>query len=188
MQMINYISNLAIPFIMLIIVGNALMERKKTFEIFLDGAKEGLGIVIQIFPTLVGIFAAIGLLRNSGFLELIINIISPITNLLYIPKEVMPLVLLRPISGSGAIAIGTDIMKTYGIDSLISLITATIMGSTETTIYVLSVYTSVTKVKNTRFVLFVTLLGDFIGIITAVTIWRILSKGFYWHVKKLIVL
>ena len=98
MKIINYISNLAIPFTILFIVGTALVEKKGVFDIFLDGAKEGLEIVINIFPTLIGLFVAISALRYSGVLDFIIELISPLINMLHIPVEIMPLAILRPIS------------------------------------------------------------------------------------------
>ena len=98
MKIINYISNLAIPFTILLIVSVGLIERKSVFDIFLKGAREGLEIVINIFPTLVGLFVAISALRYSGVLDLIIKLIEPVINLLHIPLEIMPLAILRPIS------------------------------------------------------------------------------------------
>lgn len=94
----NYISNLAIPCTILIILYMGLKEKINVFDVFLDGAKEGIEIIFKIFPTLIGLFLAITLLRKSGFLEFIINILSPIINFVRIPKEIMPLFLLRPIS------------------------------------------------------------------------------------------
>lgn len=175
MKIINYCSNLAIPLIFLIILLYGLKEKKQVFDMFLEGAKEGIEIVFSIFPTLIGLFVAIGALRSSGIIDLIIKIISPVTNFIGFPKEIMPLAILRSISGSASLAIGTDIMKTYGVDSKIGLIVATIMGSTETTLYTIAVYTSVVKIKKTRFVLWAALIGDFIGILTSVVIWNILS-------------
>ena len=98
MKIINYISNLAIPFTILLIVSVGLIERKSVFDIFLKGAREGLEIVINIFPTLVGLFVAISALRYSGVLDFIIKLIEPAINLLHIPLEIMPLAILRPIS------------------------------------------------------------------------------------------
>lgn len=98
MKLINYFSNLAIPMIFLIILFYGILEKKPVFDIFLEGAKEGIEIAVKILPTLVGLFVAIGTLRSSGILDFIINLISPITNLLGFPKEVMPLAILRPIS------------------------------------------------------------------------------------------
>lgn len=170
MNVLNYISNLAMPLIILIIVFYSLIERKKAFDIFLDGAKEGLNIVLNIFPTLIGLFVAIGALRSSGILDLIINFITPILDILNFPSEIMPLAILRPISGSSSIAIATDIMKNFGVDSNIGIIAATIMGSTETTLYTIAVYTSSVKIKKTRFVLLAALTADIVGIIVSIAI------------------
>ena len=175
MKYIDYLSTSAMPVIILLIVLYAVLEKNKIFDTFLIGAKEGLEIVLKIFPTLVGLFVAIGLLRNSGILDLIINIIKPIIVLLNIPSEIMPLAMLRPISGSASIAVATDIMKKYGVDSRIGLIASTIMGSTETTLYTIAIYTGSVEIKNTRFVLWAALLADLIGILASVFIWNILS-------------
>ena len=174
MSVLNYISNLAMPLIILIIVFYSLIERKKAFDIFLDGAKDGLNIVLNIFPTLIGLFVAIGALRSSGILDLIINFITPILDILNFPSEIMPLAILRPISGSSSIAIATDIMKNFGVDSNIGIIAATIMGSTETTLYTIAVYTSSVKIKKTRFVLLAALTADVVGMIASVMICRIM--------------
>jgi len=175
MSIINYFSNLAIPFTILIILLCGVTEKRKVFDIFLEGAKEGIEIVIKLFPTLIGLFVAIGALRSSGVINFIANVISPITNLIGIPKEIMPLALLRPISGSASVAIGTDIMKVYGVDSKLGLIASTIMGSTETTFYTIAIYTSVVGIKKIRFVLLAALIGDLVGVLSSVVIWQILS-------------
>jgi len=98
MAIINYISNLAITFTILIILLYGIIEKKKVFDTFLEGSKEGIEIVVKLVPTLIGLFVAIGALRSSGIIDFIANLISPITNLIGIPKEIMPLALLRPIS------------------------------------------------------------------------------------------
>lgn len=98
MAIVNYLSNLAIPFTILMILVYGLIEKNKIFDTFLDGAKEGLEIVLKIFPTLIGLFVAIGALRYSGILDFIIKIIYPVIKFLGIPKEIMPLAILRPIS------------------------------------------------------------------------------------------
>ena len=161
-NIINYISNLAMPLIILLIVFYGFKENVKTFDLFLNGAKEGISMVINIFPTLIGLFVAIGALRSSGILDLIIKILSPFLNILKIPSEIMPLALLRPISGSASMAVATDIMQTYGVDTFIGIVTAVIMGSTETTLYTIAVYTGSVKIKNTRFVLIAALIADFV--------------------------
>lgn len=175
MNFINYVSNIAIPLTILIIIGYGLIEKNKVFDSFLDGAKEGMKIVYNIFPTLLGLFLSINLLRESGIIDALINFLNPILVLLKIPSEILPLALLRPISGSASMAVATDIMTKYGVDSFIGLIASTIMGSTETTLYTIALYTSSIGVKKTRFVLCAALLADLIGMITSVVFWRILS-------------
>ena len=129
-------------------------------------------IVIKIFPTLLGIFLAVGVLRSSGLLELITNGLSFFTNKIGLPSEVVPLALLRPISGSASLAVATDIITRYGVDSKIGLIASTIMGSTETTFYTIAVYTSSVGVKKIRFVLAAALIADFVGMMTSVIVWN----------------
>ena len=173
MKVFNYISNISMPIIILIILINGIKEKKNIFDIFLKGAVEGIEIVLKILPTLIGLFFAIGFLRNSGILDFLINIISPILNFFMIPKEIIPLALLRPISGSASLAIATDIIQQNGVDSFVGKLASVIMGSTETTIYTIAVYTSCVKIKNTRFVLYVALFADFVGIITSLIICKI---------------
>lgn len=173
--MITYISTIAMPIIIFIIIFSGLSEKKKTFDLFLKGAKDGIEITLKIFPTLVGLFFAIAVLRSSGTIDIIINILKPVLIKFNIPSEILPLAILRPISGSGSIAIATEIMKNYGTDTLIGLIASVIMGATETTIYTIAVYTSSVKIKNTRFVLWAALIADVVGMATAVVICRIMS-------------
>lgn len=175
MAIVNYLSSLAIPFTILLILVYGLVEKNKVFDTFLDGAKEGIEIVVKIFPTLIGLFVAIGALRNSGILDFIIRLISPAVNFFNIPTEIMPLAMLRPISGSASIAVGSDIMTQYGVDSKLGLIASTIMGSTETTLYTIAVYTSVVGIKKIRFVLIAALIGDLVGMLSSVIIWNIMS-------------
>ena len=172
MTVINFISNLAMPFIILIIVSYSVLEKNKVFDDFLEGAKEGLEIVLSILPTLIGLFVAIGALRNSGILDIIIRFITPLLNVIKFPSELMPLAMLRPISGSGATAVAVDIMKTYGVDNIIGIMASVIMGSTETTLYTIAIYTSCVKIKKTRGILIAALIADFIGILVSVIVCR----------------
>ena len=162
MKIINYISSAAIPFIMAIIIIYGLLEKNKVYDTFVEGTKEGIEIVIKLFPTLLGIFIAVGALRSSGVLDCVINIISPITKIFNIPSEIMPLAMIRPISGSASTAIATDIMNNFGVDSKIGLIASTIMGSTETTFYTIAIYTSCVGIKKIKFVLAAALIGDLV--------------------------
>ena len=172
MKIVNYISILAMPLIILIIISEALKEKREVFDIFLKGAFDGIEISLKIFPTLIGLFVAICMLRSSGVLDFIINGITPILSFLSFPKEVVPLALLRPISGSASIAVATDIMKNCGVDSFEGLLASIIMGSTETTLYTIAVYTSSVKIKNSRGVLIAALLADLTGIIVSLIVCR----------------
>ena len=174
-DVINFISNLAMPFIILIIVFYGFLEKKEVFDKFLEGAKDGIKIVVNIFPTLIGLFLAVGALRNSGIIDIAIRLIEPILHLVNFPSEIMPLAILRPISGSSSIAIATDIMKNFGVDSQIGIMASVIMGATETTLYTIAVYSSSVKIKKTRFVLIASLTADIVGIIASVVICRFLS-------------
>lgn len=175
MQIVNYLSAAAIPIIILIILYYGIKEKQKVFDCFLEGATEGVKIVVSLFPTLIGIFLAVGALRTSGILDFIIGIISPVTDLLKIPSQILPLAMLRPISGSASMGVAVDIMKQYGVDTTLGMITSVIMGSTETTFYTIAIYTACVKVKKIRFVLVAALLADLAGMISSVIICQIMS-------------
>lgn len=175
MDMINYVSLIILPVIIGIIIVWGMIEKKPIFDLFLDGAKEGLEVTIKIFPTLIGIFFAIGLLRSSGIIEFTTGILKPVSGFIGVPSEVMPLAMLRPISGSASIGIGTDIMTKFGVDSYIGRVCSVIMGSTETTLYTIAVYTACVKIKKHRGVIYASLFADLIGIVASSFICRIMS-------------
>ena len=174
MQVINFFSNLAMPMVIFFIILYGVTEKVKVFDNFLEGAKEGIKTTFSILPTLIGLFLAIGVLRRSGVLDFIIKLSSPILEIFNFPSELMPLAILRPISGSASIAVATDIMKQAGVDSLIGNIASTIMGSTETTLYTIAIYTSCIKIKKTRFILLAAITADITGIIVSNLIWNFL--------------
>ena len=170
MKFIDFFSTVVMPFIIFLIILYGIVEKKKVFDIFLEGAKEGIQIVFNIFPTLIGLFFAIGALRSSGLIDAIVGVLSPLLSIAKFPTEILPLALIRPISGSASIAIATDIMKNFGVDSKIGMIAAVIMGSTETTIYTIAVYCSSVGIKKTRFVLWAALTADIVGMIVSVIV------------------
>ena len=172
MEFINYMSAIIIPLVIVLVIGYGIAEKKNVYDIFLRGAKNGIKIVIKLFPTLLAIFLAINMLRNSGVIDFIINILKPFLLFLNIPIEIMPLALLRPISGTASMAVATDIIKTSGVDSQIGLIAATIMGSTETVFYTIALYTSSINIKKTRFTLVAALIANFVGIVSSVLIFK----------------
>ena len=174
MELINYISIIAMPLVILIITFKALNEKIFVFDIFLKGATEGLEIILKIFPTLIGLFIAIGMLRSSGILDFITKLISPVLEYIKFPSEIVPLALLRPISGSASMAVATDIIKQNGVDSFIGILASVIMGATETTLYTIAVYTGSVKIKNTRGILIAALAADVTGIIASLLICRMI--------------
>lgn len=166
---------LVIPLIIVVIIIMALVRKLPVYETFIGGAEDGLKIVIGIFPALLAVLTAAYMLRASGAIDLIINLISPVTDFLHIPKEIMPLALIRPVSGSGALGILTDILNNYGADTDIGKIASVIMGSTETTFYCLCVYFAKTKVKYTMRAVPCAVLGDIAGILAGVMIVRLVK-------------
>lgn len=168
MNFINYISTIIIPFVIVFVIGYGLSEKKNVYDIFMQGAKKGIKIVIKIFPTLLAIFLAINMLSSSGVIDFITNLMSPILKTFNIPIEIMPLAILRPISGSASMGIATSIMEANGVDSKVGLISATIMGATETTFYTIALYTSSIGIKKTRFTLISSLIANIVGVITVI--------------------
>ncbi len=167
------ISSSAIPLMFFIILSYGLTRNINVYDCFIDGAKDGIDTAIRILPPLVGLMVAVGVFRESGALKLLIFMLKPITELLSIPSEVLPLALMRPISGSASLAIVADLVKLYGADSLIGRITSTMMGSTETTFYTLALYFGAVGIKKARYAVTAALLADLTGIIVSVWICRI---------------
>lgn len=151
-----------------------LLKKVDVFDTFLIGAKDGFDSTISILPSLVGLITAITMLKSSGALEIISKSLEPIANFLSIPKELFPLAILRPISGSGALAFIDRIFSDYGVDSLIGRVASVMMGSTETTFYTIAVYFGSVKIKNTKHAIPSALAADFTGFIMSVLSVRLL--------------
>lgn len=173
MVFIEYISNIAIVFFILIIFIYGLKEKKNLFELFVEGAVQGIRLVYELFPTLLALIVAVGMFKASGILDLISRIISPIFNIFGIDENLISLILVRPISGSTTTAMATNIMKEFGVDSNLGIISSCIMGATETTIYVATLYSSKVKIKNIKEVICIGLIVDFIGIMCSVFAYNI---------------
>ena len=173
MKVLEFISYLMIPLMLLIIVVYGLMKKQKVYELFLEGVSEGLKVVLHIFPTLLSILLAIGIFKTSGGMNILTMILSPIAKILGIPTEILPIGIMRSISGGASVGLLADTLNTYGADSLIGRIASTIMGSSETTLYVLAVYLAATSVKDTRNVLYISLISDFVAVILAVHLCKI---------------
>ena len=173
MKFIEFFGNTIILFLILISVLFAVIEKKNVLELFLEGVTQAHKIVIELFPTLLALVVSVGMLNYSGLIDLFTKLLSPLFYLLKIDKELAPLVLVRPISGSTTTAVATKLMEQYGVDSKIGLITSCIMGSTETTIYVASIYSSKIKIKDVKEVIIIGLIADFISIITSCLVFRL---------------
>lgn len=166
-------SNYAIPFLLLVIPILGFAKKVKVYEAFVEGAKDGFTVAIKIIPFLVAILVAIGMFRASGAMDYFVYLLSPITNLIGMPAETLPVALMRPLSGSGTLGIVTELMNEHGPDSFIGRLSSTMFGSTETTFYVLAVYFGAVGIKKSRHAVAAGLIGDVVGLLMAVFICRI---------------
>ena len=168
MYMIMFISKAAIPFIILFIVGNGLLRRQRVYEDFLDGAKSGVRTVVEIMPTLVGLMVAVGILRASGFLDFLSDLLARGMEFLHFPTELVPLAIVKMFSSSAATGLLLDLYKTHGTDSVIGLAASIMLSSTETIFYTMSIYFMSVKVKKTRYTLAGALIATLVGIVASV--------------------
>ncbi|WP_338789284.1 spore maturation protein [Metabacillus sp. FJAT-53654] len=170
MGIIGVISLWFIPVIIGFILIYGTLKKVPTYETFVEGGKEGITISFSIIPYLVGMLVAISIFRASGALEFLMNIMKPALDILNIPAEIVPLAFIRPISGTAALGLTSDIIATYGPDSFIGMLAATMQGSTDTTLYVLTVYFGAVGIKKMGDALKVGLLADLVGIIASIVI------------------
>ena len=168
-----HVESIMIPGIIVFILILGLLERVNVFDVFTVGVVDGLGVVYRLFPVFLGLFLAVTLLRVSGFLDFLAGCMNGIFEWLKIPEELSGLIILKPVSGSASMAIGTELMKKYGTDSLIGIMVATIMGATETTLYALAVYTGEINKKISLKLLILAIIGNFLGIYLSTLICRL---------------
>lgn len=171
-RIVNAISLLAIPFLLSWFTLTAALKGIKVYEEFIQGAREGFDVAIRIIPYLVAILVAIGMFRGAGGIELLSSILKPVLDKLGFPVELLPMALLRPLSGSATLGIFSDIVKQCGADSLVARMAGTLYGSTETTFYVIAVYFGSVNIRRTRHSIAAGLIADFVGIIVAVIVCR----------------
>jgi len=169
-QILGAISLWAIPVLLVFIPLVGIARNIKVYDVFIEGAKEGFQVAVRIIPFLVGILVAIGMFRGSGAMDLLTEGLRPLLRATRFPPEIFLLVILRTLSGSGSLALATDIIKQFGPDSLIGRTAATIYGGSETTFYVLAVYFGAVGVKRTRHAIPSALVGDLVAAIVAVAI------------------
>lgn len=156
-----------VPILLLAASLFALRKQENSYDLLLSGAAEGLKLLLTLVPTLIMLLTAVTMLRESGAMEAISTFLSPVFRFVGIPPETAMLVLIRPISGSAALAVGADLMTQYGVDSVIGRTAAVMLGSTETTFYTISVYFGAAGIKKTRYTLPAALFADFVGFFMA---------------------
>ncbi len=171
---VETISLWAIPIIFLTIVVAGFFKKVKVYEVFVDGAKEGFEVAVKIIPFVVAILAAIGMFRESGAMDMFVSFISPITDKFGYPAEVLPMALMRPLSGSGSLGLLTDLVNTHGADSFIGRLASTLMGSTETTFYIAAVYFGSIAIRKQRHTIAACLTADFVGIVASFVVCKII--------------
>ena len=161
--MVDYI----VPLLVLTVCCIALRRKENAYDLLLEGGRDGLKLLVSIVPSLVLLLTAVTMLRQSGAVELLSSLFAPVFQFFGIPPETAILVLIRPISGSAALAVGTELMATHGVDSLIGRTVAVMLGSTETTFYTISVYFGAAGIKKTRYTVLAALIADFVGFFMA---------------------
>ncbi len=170
----NALSTALVPLLLLVIPLAGLLRRVRVYDAFVEGAKEGFNVAVRIIPFLVAMLVAIGMFRASGAMALLAQAIEPATRLVGMPAEALPAALLRPLSGSGTLALVSELMKTNGPDSFVGRLASTVYGSTETTFYVLAVYFGAVGIRRTRHAVAAGLLGDLAGVAAALLFCRLL--------------
>ncbi len=170
---IELVSAWIIPAFLILTFCYGLGRRINLFEVFIEGAKEGFPMAIRLVPYLVGMLVAIGLLRDSGAMDLLARLLAPLLNILNIPVDIIPLMLMRPVSGSGALAVTTEILQIHGPDSFLGRLASTMQGSTDTTLFVLTVYFGAVGISRSRHALAAGLLGDLGGFIASIIVCKI---------------
>lgn len=170
MEFLTVISIWFIPVLIAIVLMYGTYKQVATYEVFVEGAKEGFGMAISIIPYLVGMLVAIAVFRASGALDFLIGLIQPLLHAVGVPAEIVPLAMIRPISGTGALGMVSDLIATHGPDSFIGRLASTMQGSTDTTFYIITVYFGAVGIKKMGDALKVGLLADMVGIIAAIMI------------------
>ncbi len=172
-EIISAVSRWAIPVFLLGIPIYGAFRGVKVYESFVEGAKEGFQVGVRIIPYLVAILVAVGMLRSAGAIDMLARGLDPVLRRIGMPAELLPLALLRPLSGSGSMGVVTELVKTHGPDSFIARLAATAYGSTETTFYVLAVYFGSVGIKKTRHAVLSGLTADVVSLIAAIIVCRL---------------
>lgn len=170
MKFILILSDLMIPLVLIYILFYGYSKKIDVYEAFISGAMDGFKTVVQIAPTLLGLMISVGILRASGALDIFSEFISPLTNILGYPREIVPLTFMRLVSSSASTGILLDLYKTFGTDSYIGRLVSVMMSSTETVFYTMSVYFMAVKITKTRYTLTCALIANFAGVLASLWI------------------
>ena len=169
-SVVDVVSVFSIPALVLFVVVYGAVRKVNVYEVFVEGAKEGFAVGVRIIPYLVAMIVAIGVFRQGGAMDILTTILSPVTSLIGMPAEALPMAMMRPLSGSGALGVMSEIINTHGADSLLGRLVAVMMGSGETTFYVLAVYFGSVAVTRTRHAVPAGLVADLVSIVASVWI------------------
>jgi spore maturation protein B len=168
LNFVRTISVLAIPALVFGIVVYGAIRKVKIYEAFVEGAKEGFNVGVRIIPYLVAMLVAIGIFRASGAMDILTYVLTPLTSLIGMPAETVPMALMRPLSGSGALGIMSELINTHGVDSFIGRLVSVMMGSGETTFYVLAIYFGSVAVSKSRHAVPAGIIADLVSILASV--------------------
>lgn len=163
--MLDRIGSYILPLMVVGIVIFGLIKKVKVFDCFMKGAKKGLITVYELLPSITGLVLAVTMLKESGAMDILSSFLSPITSFFGVPDEITPMALLSPISGGGSLTLFESVLKTHGPDSFIGQVASVVMGSTDTTLYAVTVYYSAVGIKNTRHTLMAGLTADFMSLV-----------------------
>lgn len=176
-EIMQVLSKAAIPFMIVGIISFGASKRVNVYESFIEGAKDGFSTAIRILPSFVAMLVAIGVFRESGAMDLLVKLLTPVIEVFNIPGELVPMIFMRPLSGSGAQGIMSELATTYGPESFLARASAVMMGSSETTFYVLAVYFGSVSIKKQRHALSAGLIADAAGFLSAIYISKMFFGG-----------
>ena len=170
MKIMTYVSDIMVPLILFFVVGYGLVSKVKVYEAFLKGAKEGLHVVLDILPTLIGLLMGVGILRSSGFFDFLGALLEPATSRIGLPAPILPLLIVKMFSSSAATGLLLDIFNNFGPDSYTGMAASILLSSTETIFYTMSVYFLAAKVTRTRYTLTGALLATLTGTVASIVL------------------
>lgn len=175
MGIIIFLSEAMVPLVIFYIVGFGILSKRPVFDDFMNGARDGIKTVFGIMPTLIGLMTAVGVLRSSGFLDFLGELLKKPAGLIFLPAPVVPVILVRLISNSAATGLVLDIFKEYGTDSYVGMLTSILMSCTETVFYCLTVYFGAVKIRKTRYTMGGALAATAAGVAASVILSRFLT-------------